>query len=87
MNKASEMQGHAAARAEGRKNTKNSKKLPDGASRDCMPLVFEQFGNWGKKASENLEKLAQTSRAEDGYVNAAEFRHHWGTRLSMSLQR
>ena len=80
--------GIAASRREERKEVKyNQELLPGGIKLSFVPLVLEHFGHWGIQASNDLNKLAESSRDDDGKKNKAQFKTKWRSLISIQLQR
>ena len=48
-----------------------------GSNPDLIPIVFEQFGHWGKSAELFLQKLAEKSKSVGDAKSAAEFITDW----------
>ena len=59
--------GITASRREERKEVKyNQELLPGGIKPSFVLLVLERFGRWGIQASNYLNKLAESSRDDEG---------------------
>ena len=52
-----------------------------------VPLVFEHFGRWGKKAETYLDNLSKLSKDGFGKSNRVEFKDYWHQRIAIQLQR
>lgn len=85
---ASREEGVAAMKREKKKGVKyQSELLPGGSSPRVIPLVFEQFGRWGKQAVKYLNKLAKSARDDEGRRNEVEFKTKWRSIISVTLQQ
>ena len=80
--------GIVASRKEDRKKVKhNQGLLPGGIKPSLFPLVLEHFVRWGMQASNYLNKLAKSSRDDEGKKNKAQFKTKWRSLISIQLQR
>ena len=72
---AASIAGIVASRREERKEVKyNQEFLTGGTKTSFVPLVLEHFGRWGIQASNYLNKLAESSRDDEGKKNKAQFK-------------
>ena len=80
--------GVAAAKREQEKAQKYANEWDIwGNPSNCIPIVFEHFGCWGKQANQFLHHLSLQSVDEDGNPNSHEFKTFWRRCLSVALQR
>ena len=77
-----------ASRREERKEAKyNQELLPGDFKPSFVPLVVKHFSHWGIQASNCLNKLAESSRDDEGKKNKAQFKAKWRSLISIQLQR
>ena len=78
--KARKEEGAAASKREDEKMAKYAvEQLPGGGWSNCIPLVLEHFGHWGKEAEAFLKHLFRWARISECSRDDRDFRDFLST--------
>ena len=86
--KTSKEEGAAASKREDEKMAKYAaKQLPGGGWPNCIPLVLEHFGYWGKEAEAFLKNLSKRARISEWSRHFKDFVNYWQKQMAVILQK